>query len=216
MPIKRCTHKDPNRCTNAWCRKRWIQPSQVSFFNSKKARKISSVWSMSFQVFTKEASKRTWKKAAQCRKLTCTICGENFPNKPRADYHHLKKHSLVREHVCEQCGKEYLTRGHLKHHKKKHLVVKAEKPIVLSVLKNEAGQFPCNECSKVFKSKRSAEEHVHIIHMNQIMFGCSLCNKRFTRNNSLKQHNKIHLLMENANGQNEWNQLGRKRSLNRF
>ena len=141
----------------------------------------------------------------------CTLCGDNFPSKGRVDYHYNKMHSNVVQNVCDQCGKSFMTKGNLKHHIKQHTAKKILKTNKIS--RNNDGQFCCRECPKVFKSKRSVEEHDQIVHKKKRTFICELCQKTFTRYNSLKQHKKIHMQTSQYICSNCGKQFNEKRNL---
>ena len=141
----------------------------------------------------------------------CTLCGDNFPSKGRVDYHYNKMHSNVVQNVCDQCGKSFMTKGNLKHHIKQHTAKKISK--TNKITRNNDGQFCCRECPKVFKSKRSVEEHDQIVHKKKRMFICELCQKTFTRYNSLKQHKKIHMQTSEYICSNCGKQFNEKRNL---
>ncbi|KAK3727520.1 hypothetical protein QZH41_009983 [Actinostola sp. cb2023] len=59
---------------------------------------------------------------------------------------------------------------------------------------NKAGSkdFPCEKCTKVYKSKQSLGQH-NTFHLKKIPFRCDVCNKAFSRKHHLKTHQKLHL-----------------------
>ncbi|KAK3741927.1 hypothetical protein QZH41_010683, partial [Actinostola sp. cb2023] len=59
---------------------------------------------------------------------------------------------------------------------------------------NQAGskEFPCDQCTKVYKSKQSLVRHINSFHLKKKPFSCTICKKTFTRKDHLKIHQKLH------------------------
>lgn len=52
--------------------------------------------------------------------------------------------------------------------------------------------FICRTCGKAFKSKKSRNNHVVLVHENAANFECESCGKTFHSNNGLTQHQRVH------------------------
>ncbi|XP_059180254.1 gastrula zinc finger protein XlCGF57.1-like [Centropristis striata] len=105
----------------------------------------------------------------------CDECGKRFTQRV-----HLKRHMTVHTGEklfgCDDCGKRFTEQGNLKKHMRVHT---GEKP------------FGCDDCGKRFTEQGSLKKHMRV-HTGEKPFGCDDCGKRFTERGSLKKHMRIH------------------------
>ena len=105
----------------------------------------------------------------------CDQCGKKFKRK-----HHLKNHSVVhtglKKFKCLQCDKSFKQIGHLKAHSEEVHQAGSEKE-----------NFVCNLCQNYFKSERKLKYHQKHTHSVRKKHSCPTCGKEFSRG-KLKQH----------------------------
>ncbi|XP_023939775.1 zinc finger protein 260 [Bicyclus anynana] len=104
----------------------------------------------------------------------CALCESVF-----AYFHALNKH--MNEHfsnfVCETCGLGFVDRGRFLMHQQRH----------------EEGDFPCEECGKVFKAQYNKELHVDRVHKKRGRVYCPKCDARLmTYPQKLKHLVEVH------------------------
>ncbi|XP_062542107.1 zinc finger protein 23-like [Armigeres subalbatus] len=108
--------------------------------------------------------------------LTCEICGKMVHKTLLPG--HLNMHNGVKPYVCprEGCKSAF----HCKHKLKRHLGYK-----------HTDGNFPCNECDKVFNSNLALYHHQFATHQLRDK-ACKHCDKKFRNNHGLNRHMQIH------------------------
>ncbi|WAR21369.1 ZN226-like protein [Mya arenaria] len=99
-------------------------------------------------------------------------CGAEFNFSHSLRLHRLK-HSGARPHMCNVCGKTYLTNYHLKVH--------------MTATHSEKKNFSCKICSKSFSYSTSLKMH-EATHRTQERVKCDQCDKTFVNNQALKYH----------------------------
>lgn len=90
----------------------------------------------------------------------CGTCDEDFPEYMTL-YRHFKNH--FQTYICEQCGSGFVSHGALQSHYATH----------------ETGSYSCNECGKVFRSKRYMLAHENIVHSKAKTNRCPHCHETF-------------------------------------
>jgi len=82
-------------------------------------------------------------------------------------------------HACDQCGKEFKTKYHLKMHSSVH---------------SDERSFRCSnaQCSKSFKRKWNLERHMMTQHTGHKPFACPRCQKTFDKKYHLTIHMREH------------------------
>ncbi|CAC5369485.1 KRAB [Mytilus coruscus] len=84
---------------------------------------------------------------------------------------------LVKPYLCSICGKQFNSKGNLKHHFITH---------------NYTGGFLCEVCGKRFHHQSTLDSHVRIQHKGESPYQCSICNKMYTSSASLNNHFRVH------------------------
>ena len=141
------------------------------------------------------------------KKQACTRCGKEFLYVKRLSEHMEKEHLQETIYDCDQCGKEYQTKGHLRRHIKTHTDIymcpncpeKFSKKIQLkSHVFNEHTIKKCDKCEfegkpravrQHKKSKHEAKKyHIHKL-INHI---CDQCGQLLTTHTGLRNHLSNH------------------------
>ncbi|XP_055588160.1 zinc finger protein 59-like [Uranotaenia lowii] len=117
---------------------------------------------------SKEHSKRD-------KKYPCDICGKEMSSGYKLNLHRIKLHdslNVKREssnHHCEQCGKTF----HYKHDLNKHLLMHSD----------QAKQFQCKLCDKIFPDKLAYNRHMQYSHETPSTTDtetvCEICSRSF-------------------------------------
>ncbi|XP_071144459.1 zinc finger protein Xfin-like [Mytilus edulis] len=85
--------------------------------------------------------------------------------------------NLLKPFLCSICGKQFTSKGNLKHHFITH---------------NCTGAFLCEVCGKRFHHQPSLDNHVRIQHKGESPYQCSICKKMYTSSASLNNHFRVH------------------------
>ena len=124
------------------------------------------------------------------RLYKCDICNKRFSGPRRLKYHVLSIHTdaeisdddkgfleKVNQNECPICTESFSRSLDLKTH-----------AADIHELKTE---FKCPVCSWIFHWKRALQVHVPVVHSKEIpMYSCSICDKKYYKESSLKDHVK--------------------------
>uniref|UniRef100_A0A6P7F2K6 Gastrula zinc finger protein XlCGF52.1-like n=1 Tax=Diabrotica virgifera virgifera TaxID=50390 RepID=A0A6P7F2K6_DIAVI len=147
-----------------------------------------------------------------CEKVPCKICGQEFLDKDMLDHvqfhyfstikcdecnmncaniHTYREHladahkdypASERPHICDICGKSFLTFYNLNKHKK--------------MTHQKLRPFECEQCQRKFSSKFALRTHERQ-HTQDMPFTCNICGQSFRQKVSLKGHRKtVHNIEE--------------------
>ena len=133
------------------------------------------------------------------KKFVCSIpeCSQTLASKGALKLH-MKIHDGSNDFICDVCSKIIKGKANLEYHKKTHddnyANEKVQCPIcgawVKSLRKHKRAhshvQLECNICGKTYPSKESLKTHIKFTHLTGKDFHCSLCDKSFKRERSLK------------------------------
>jgi len=110
--------------------------------------------------------------------LVCDFCSKTFTSS-RTFKIHIREHKRIREKkfTCDQCNFKSANVSILNYHKMTHT---GERP------------FPCNICSKTFRSQGHLNRHIKGVHMGEKTHFCDLCPKAFFYPNGLEMHKTVH------------------------
>ncbi|XP_005091685.1 uncharacterized protein LOC101862999 [Aplysia californica] len=132
--------------------------------------------------------------------FNCNVCQMEFSSLARLT-NHKKEHQSNKQFICDVCGSAYGRSQDLKtHYYRVHVKKKAEEAEALLLgaqglappkRKKEAKTFPCETCSKIFRTKELLNYHASV-HTGEKPYSCKICNKSFRYPTSLASHKKIH------------------------
>ncbi|KAJ9576909.1 hypothetical protein L9F63_006527 [Diploptera punctata] len=108
------------------------------------------------------------------RPFVCLQCGKSFSRRTQLNLH-TRIHGGEKKYSCEICKKLFLFQQSLRKHYHRH---------------TQRKMYSCELCEMTFSFPESYRKHFkrHI----SGKFSCSICNKEFTNEQSLIQHNGIH------------------------
>lgn len=106
-----------------------------------------------------------------CSPYSCHLCERQF-HVFRTLTTHLNEHYA--NCICDVCGKSFLNSKRLKVHKQTH----------------EHGNYPCNECGKVLKTKTSKSNHMESAHSNRVL-KCQICLEPMKHYNDRVKHMSV-------------------------
>ena len=110
----------------------------------------------------------------------CEICGKGFVLKSKL-VDHMNIHKGTKQHECDQCEASFYLKGRLNDHKMRH---KLKEGLYTGV------SLLC--CGEIYTSRKRQNLHFQVVHQKLKPFSCELCTKKFTREDSLRRHNKSH------------------------
>ena len=98
----------------------------------------------------------------------CPLCDKKYNSKKSLQNHKYAKHSALKNHNCDVCGKVFRFASIVKLHKQ-------------NVHENMGpNKFTCPYCNKVFKTNKTQfQDHISSVHFNQKNYKCDICGKDF-------------------------------------
>lgn len=102
--------------------------------------------------------------------LKCHICSVDF-NSFKHLQAHMNKH--FSNYICDVCGTGFVNLSQVTIHKDSHA----------------DGTHTCNNCDKVFKSRKKLKAHIRLTHLATLeKYKCFYCGEKFKNRNIKKQH----------------------------
>ena len=118
----------------------------------------------------------------------CNECGERMKRKKALKRHVKLLHNEQRRLRCKQCDAFFLGAAHLQDHIKEiHIELKTDK---LKIDGKGREMVQCTVCNK-WLAKSYFRNHKRT-HLEEKLFLCKLCNKRFTQKANMTVHNLTH------------------------
>lgn len=142
---------------------------------------------------------------AEHERSVCGDCGKQFRTRNGLQKHTKAVHQEPTDYICKICSKGFYRRSlfveHLKTHEKTPDELKEQCEVCKKWLKNHLswekhvqrhqfeGQFKCDECDHVSVNLLSLKVHKKRRHgSDKEEYQCELCDKSYTRKQSLKEH----------------------------
>ncbi|XP_045456399.1 zinc finger protein OZF-like [Melitaea cinxia] len=179
----------------------------LKHYNENHGR-IKTVFSCKLCDFSTESHRvyRYHRDKHRTKKVECELCGNTFVNNAGLKIHMFTVHGQSnRVYSCAECGKQYRAKSGLA----AHAVTHAPSPAYCADCdahftsqlglkyhlkhhsKHSEKRFECNECDAKFIVKRSLQDHIDWIHLNNTEHVCNKCNKVFINSASLKKHREF-------------------------
>ncbi|XP_019529217.3 zinc finger protein 84 [Aedes albopictus] len=118
---------------------------------------------------------------SESKSFVCDLCGDHFRFSSNLVMHKRRKHTVVKDHVCSECSKAFVSKDELLNHMMCHT---DEKP------------FECDQCRKTFNRKSSLQFHQKNQHSLLPRHSCHVCGRGFGQKVSLQNHLRTHLLTD--------------------
>ena len=127
--------------------------------------------------FKSQSELKTHRRAhTEMKCIVCDKCGKSFATERTKNLHFETTHSGTNPYACQQCGKSISSPGNLVvHMRKKH---------------TESHIMPCPKCGKQVKDIGAHINHVHVI--SDENFPCQECGKLFRTKKDVTNHMKCH------------------------
>ncbi|CAH2083743.1 unnamed protein product [Euphydryas editha] len=181
--------------------------SAVKHYNEKHGR-IKTVFTCELCDFSTESHRvyEYHRNKHRMKKVECQVCGNKFVTKNGLNTHMFTVHGQSRRvYSCEECGKQYRAKSGLWAHAAAHAPSPAYcaecdahftsqlrlKSHLKRHSKHNERRFACNECDAIFKVKKSLQDHIELMHLNNTKHACNKCNKAFINSSSLKTHREV-------------------------
>ena len=110
---------------------------------------------------------------------SCKLCPFICDSTAGLMRHGRTNHASIRDHVCTECGADFVLRHHLKNH--------------INAVHFKIKEYVCKRCNRAFASMSNLKDHERHVHLKEKNHVCKDCGASFSRVNRLKTHYKSHL-----------------------
>eukprot|EP00092_Neocalanus_flemingeri_P027790 GFUD01030166.1.p1 GENE.GFUD01030166.1~~GFUD01030166.1.p1 ORF type:complete len:591 (+),score=135.81 GFUD01030166.1:109-1881(+) len=147
---------------------------------------------------------RHLKLCGEDHQFKCDDCGKTFMSMNSLT-NHARAHNNERPFQCEKCSTSFKKQGDMKNHERicKTGVLPfscgvcqkqfaAANSLANHILVHQQNDFFCSKCGKEFKKPGSHLKHERSC-QSILSFGCIICETKFTSEEQLKRHEKVHV-----------------------
>lgn len=117
--------------------------------------------------------------------FVCEICNKRFREDCELNAHTNAVHKKVRPYSCSTCTKTFANMRNVNPNRHRCVVESAGLVDV-----NTDGLHTCEQCSRMYSSKKSLHEHRKLTHSTKFHYSCAKCSAQFKFRSQLLRHAK--------------------------